>query len=227
MTRFLFIMIFFSNAALAQHQQVDTLNISSKIFNATRKIKVALPEEYFDKPDNNYVVVYLFDSQSEDFFNFYRTTISYLSKQGYIKPAILVGIASENRQYEFTPAAQTTAGVKYFQKSGGAAMLAEHLQKEVVPAIAAKYRTINYNIGLGHSLGATFVTYCLLNNPQLFNAVIAVSPNYQYDNLQMVNKFDSLIIKAKPDHKSFTWRMAAAIIMKIILKPVQQKLIVC
>lgn len=189
-TRLLLVMLLACNMVSAQ--RVDTISIESKVFNTSRKIKIALPDEYADKPDNKYIVAYLFDAQSNDFFNFYTATIRYLSAQGLIKPMIVVGIESANRQYEFTPKAKTPAGEKYFKKSGGASLLAAHLGSEVLPVIAKKYRTLPYNIALGHSLGATFVTYCMLNDPQLFNAVIAVSPNYQYDNLQMVEQFDSL-----------------------------------
>lgn len=201
MFRLLLALLFVSTLATAQ--RVDTISIASKVFNEQRKIKIALPDEYYDKPDNRYMVAYLFDAQSEDFFNFYTATIRYLSAQGYIQPMMVVGIASGNRQYEFTPTPQTPAGVKYFQKSGGAALLAEHLGSEVLPIVAKKYRTIPYNIALGHSLGGTFVTYCLLNNPKLFNAAIAISPNYQFDNLQLVHKFDSLATKEKLGHKFF------------------------
>lgn len=189
------------SSVFCQAQVVDTLNIQSKVFNSTRKIKVVLPAGYNSDPNAKYIVAYLFDSQSEDFFNYYKSTIQYLTKEGYINPLILVGIASENRQYEFTPKAQTQQGLKYFQKSGGAGLLALHLKDEVLPLIKEKYHSSGYNIGIGHSLGATFVTYCLLNYPELFNATIAISPNYQYDNLQMVHKFDSLANSKILNHK--------------------------
>jgi predicted alpha/beta superfamily hydrolase len=185
----------------SQAQTVDTLAIQSTFFNAKRKVMVALPSGYHTNPNGKYIVAYLFDAQSADFFNFYRSTIKYLTEQGYIQPLILVGIASSNRQYEFTPKAQTAAGLKYFQKSGGAELLARHLQDEVLPLINQNYRTIGYNIGIGHSLGATFVTYCLLHAPQLFNATIGISPNYQYDNLQLVHQFDSLANTKILNHK--------------------------
>jgi predicted alpha/beta superfamily hydrolase len=189
----LYVLLLFVFAhAFSKAQSIDTLSITSKVFNSTRKVMVALPSGYSSNPNGKYVVAYLFDSQSADFFNYYRSTIKYLTQQGYIQPLILVGIASENRQYEFTPIAQTPQGLKYFQKSGGAQLLARHLKEEVLPLIAQKYRSNGYNIGIGHSLGATFVTYCLLKAPELFNATIAVSPNYQYDDQQLVHKFDSL-----------------------------------
>jgi predicted alpha/beta superfamily hydrolase len=192
-------------------QTVDTLTIQSKVFNETRKIKVLLPKGYGqyspDHPnkDREYMVAYLFDSQSESFFNFYKATINYLTEMGgqyvYLHPLIVVGISSPNRQYEFTPKAQTAEGLKSFAKSGGADLLATHLQEEVMPLINSKYHVTAYNIGIGHSLGATFVSYSMLKFPQLFNAGIAISPNFHYDQEQIVHKFDSLANATTLNHK--------------------------
>src|SRR4051812_21926726 len=106
----LFLLITCTTASIAQ--RVDTLNIPSAIFNKTRKIKIVLPAEY-DVPRNvyeKYIVAFLFDAQSEDFFNFYKTTIDQLIRQGNLQPLILVGIASDNRQFEFLQKAQTEEG---------------------------------------------------------------------------------------------------------------------
>jgi predicted alpha/beta superfamily hydrolase len=201
--KFFFLVLMFLVAGRGLAQTVDTITIPSKVFNKTRKIKVVLPDGYKDYPNttNNYMVVYLFDSQSEDFFNFYKTTIDYLTKQGYLQPVILVGIASENRQFEFTPKAQTTAGLANFRKSGGADSLALHLKNEVMPVIFSKYRCYNYNVGIGHSLGGTFLINSLIAFPELFNAVIAISPNLQYDDEQIVNRFDSPDVAKSLNHK--------------------------
>lgn len=201
--KLLLIIMLLIQAAFSQTPTLDTLTIPSKVFNANRKVVVALPSGYTNNPDQQYIVAYLFDSQSSDFFNFYWSTIKYLTHDGYVQPFILVGVISDNRQYEFTPKAQTPQGLKNFQKSGGASLLANHLNDEVLPLIKQKYHTSGYNIGIGHSLGATFVSYAMLNRPEIFNAGIAISPNYQYDNLQMVHQFDSLATGKTLNHKFF------------------------
>ncbi|CAM4413774.1 Predicted hydrolase of the alpha/beta superfamily [Pedobacter westerhofensis] len=199
---YLFLFLIYSSFSV-NAQSFDTLSINSKVFNAVRKIKVALPVGYNDYPnlEKKYIVAYLFDAQSDGFFNFYKTTANYLAEQGYMQQLILVGISSDNRQYEFTPKAQTKEGLKSFLKSGGADQLAMHMKNEVLPVIESKYRSISYNIGVGHSLGATFVSYSLLKHPELFNAVIAISPNFQYDNEQIVHKLDSCNDKDIFNHK--------------------------
>ncbi len=198
-----FIFILIAAKSPLHAQSVDTLSIDSGVFNEVRKIKVALPAGYNDYPnlEKKYIVAYLFDAQSDGFFNFYKTTVNYLAEQGYMQPLILVGISSGNRQYEFTPKAQTQEGLKSFLKSGGADLLAMHLKNEVLPVIKSKYRSLSYNIGVGHSLGATFVSYSLLKHPELLNAVIAVSPNFHYDNEQIVHELNSCRDKDIFNHK--------------------------
>jgi len=178
--------------AASGQSQTEIINIPSKVFNVVRKVKISLPKGYYNYPNRKYIVAYLFDAQSDAFFNFIKATIDYLTSDGYISPLILVGISSGNRQYELTPKAETKQGMSYFQKSGGADLLALNLKDEILPEIHKRYRCNSYTIGIGHSLGGTFLTYCLIKFPEIFNASIVISPNYHYDNEQMVHKFDSL-----------------------------------
>lgn len=172
----------------------DTLNLESKIFYQERKIKIFLPKGYdnYRNTDKKYMTAWLFDAQSEGFLNFYKATISHLIEEGHLDPLILVGIPSVNRQYEFTPKARGIEGLKVFQKSGGADLLALHIQNEILPILQNKYRCNTYNIGIGHSLGATFVTYSMIKYPRLFNAAISISPNFEYDNEQIIHRLDNL-----------------------------------
>ncbi len=88
-------------------------------------------------------------------------------------------------------------------KLGGADNLAISLRDEVIPFIKSKFRTNGYNIGIGHSLGGSFVTYTLTKFPDLFNAVIAVSPNYYYDHEQLLSEFDRLATVKILKNKAF------------------------
>ena len=67
-----------------------------------------------------------------------------------------------------------------------------YLKDEVFPFIEKEYKTCPERIAIGHSNGGTFITYCLLNHPQMFNAYIAVSPNLAYDGSQLVMGLEAL-----------------------------------
>jgi len=190
------LLYFFINVALGQNRTNEMLEIQSKVFNSVRKVKVCLPSEYYSYPNRRYNVIYLFDAQSDELFNYVKATIDYLrlSANIYISPVILVGIQTNDRQFEFLPKNQTDQPLKDYSKRvklGGADTLSLHLRDEVLPTIQEKYHSTSYNIGIGHSLGATFLTYNLIKYPSIFNSIIAISPNYYYDNGQILHMFDS------------------------------------
>lgn len=191
------VLFFISFTSFGQSTPTEIIEINSKIFNGTRKVRVNLPDDYSQYPNRSYKVVYFFDAQAESFYNFTYETLKYMYNgiNIYIEPVIFVGIVTSNRQFEFLPKNRTKQPLKdYWEqvKLGGADSLAMSLRDEVLPLIKSKYRSNGYNIAIGHSLGGSFVTYTLTKYPELFNAIIAVSPNYYYDNGQLLTAFDSL-----------------------------------
>ncbi len=200
--------IFLSSKLSAQVKTFETVEIKSKAFSDDRlndrKIKVKLPDDYELYPARFYKVVYLFDAQSEAFFNLLTATQHYISTHSstFTSPVIFVGIENKYRQYEFLPKNNTNQPYKDYWdkvKLGGADELIDHLTQEVFPAINNKYRTNGFNIGIGHSLGGSFVTYCMYKNPDIFKAIISASPNLYYDEEQIIESFSKNI---KPENLS-------------------------
>jgi predicted alpha/beta superfamily hydrolase len=193
----LFVCFFFAKSIFGQNTP-EALEMRSAIFNGTRKLKVYLPSDYHNFPNRKYNVIFLFDAQSKPFLDYTKATLDYLSSHAYtyISPVILVGIeALRSRQFEFLPLNKTDQPFKDYSskvKLGGADSLALSLQEEIIPFIHSQYRCTEYRMGIGHSLGGSFVTYALMKYPQIFNAAIAISPNFYYDNEQLLTLFDSL-----------------------------------
>jgi tetratricopeptide (TPR) repeat protein len=79
-----------------------------------------------------------------------------------------------------------------YKKVGGSINLMNSLKNEVFPYIDKNYRVKPNRIGIGHSLGGTFLTETLINNPTLFNGLILISPNYAYDNEQIIQYIDKI-----------------------------------
>jgi predicted alpha/beta superfamily hydrolase len=203
----LFFLFIFTS--FGQTSPTEVIEINSKIFNGTRKLRINLPDDYSQYPNRNYKVVYFFDAQAESFYNFTYETLKYMYSgiNIYIEPVIFVGIVTSNRQFEFLPKNKTNQPLQdYWEqvKLGGADSLAISLRDEVLPLIKSKYRTNGYSIAMGHSLGGSFITFTLTKYPELFNAIIAVSPNYYYDNGQLLTTFDSLAT-AKLLNKKFVY----------------------
>jgi predicted alpha/beta superfamily hydrolase len=178
--------------AFGQYTNTDTLSYYSDYFKAKRQLKISLPTEYQQYPNRRYKVVYLFDAQSSSLYEFTKATMAYFPGYAsfYFDPVILVGIVTKNRHFEFLPKQQNTiAGNGNYPAAGGADTLALSIEKELKPFIESKFRTTGFSIGIGHSLGGTFVTYSMLKFPNIFNAGIAISPNYVYDNEEILNVF--------------------------------------
>lgn len=174
-----------SLTSFGQYGPTDTLSYTSQYFKERRKLKISLPEGYADYPNRKYRVIYLFDAQSSTLYDFAKATLSFFPGYAsfYFDPVILVGIETKNRQYEFLPKqVNTIPSPQNYLQAGGADSLALSIENELKPLIEKKYRTNGYTIGIGHSLGGTFVTYTMLKYPKLFNAGVCISPNYVFDD---------------------------------------------
>jgi predicted alpha/beta superfamily hydrolase len=181
-------------SSLMYGQKIDSISIQSKVFNENRKLWIYLPEQYFILPEKRFEVAYVFDAQARQYFDAVHSTISFVN--GGI-PIIVVGVVSnyseekkENRNSDFLPKPDNEETInKYGGYLGRADNFLDYFQNEVIKYIDSNYRTFPYRIGIGHSNGATFLSYCLLEKPELIDAYILVSPNYGYDKEQLVKRF--------------------------------------
>ncbi len=171
--------------------------ITSKYFQEQRIIQMHLPKEY--SKEERLPVIYVFDAQWDTYFNLTTSTIDYLIEIKKIPKSIIVGIHSENRQFEFT--AKIVNDNWDMPHLGGARFLEKHLSEEVIPLLNRDYNTENFRIGIGHSLGATFVLNSLIDSPSLFNAYISISPNLQIDDEEITLKIQRNIQQVKKLNK--------------------------
>ncbi|MEM1132764.1 MAG: alpha/beta hydrolase-fold protein [Pseudomonadota bacterium] len=142
--------------------------LRSDILNEDRPIIVSLPEGYEDS-DAAYPVLYMLDGRQNMLHSI--ATIDTLNTLGFAPKMIFVGIVSTNRSRDYTPSA-----VEGDANSGGAANFLAFLETELIPSIEQEYRTSDYRILEGHSLGGLFGAYTLMERPALFDAYIILSP---------------------------------------------------
>lgn len=189
-TGYYFLLLLFPfNHAFAQHiARVENIKIQSKIMNQEREILVYTPTDYDYRINEHFEVIYVFDSQSREFFDYTSSTISFLTNA--TKNYIVVGITSPynkeldySRNNDLLPVLQTRKSIeRYGRYSGNADNFLEYVTTEVVPYINSNYRTMNHSIAVGHSLGASFVLYSLVKKPNVFKNYIAISPNLAYED---------------------------------------------
>ena len=191
---------------LAQSGQVqghlEVLELESRIFGNTRKLRIWLPDEYNhgDSQASHYPVLYLNDGQ--DLFDadmaVYGSaewevdeTLSSLVGDGTIEPIVVVGIDNAGRkgrarEYlpypdEFlTPPEPSPLGKLY----------ASFLELEVLPLVESKYRVRSgrdsRTLG-GSSYGALIALHVAVTRPKLFGRLLLESPSFYVDDDHVLN----------------------------------------
>lgn len=170
------------------YAKTETVFLNSKIYNKARELQIFLPDEYFKSPKKDFKVFYLFDAQNQRIFNFVSGNVQLLS-MNEIEPVIIIGVVTEDRWDEFlTPNNHKETLERYHPPMGSADKLLKHIENEVEPFLKKNYRTQDYRLAAGHSLGATFLTYAITKT-ELFDYSILMSPNYHYDKEQFIDRF--------------------------------------
>lgn len=205
------ILIALSFSVCSQTYQPTILEhtFQSDAFGSERKISISLPTGYAETDSSTkYVVAYLFDGQFNPYFSMVSSVIDYYSQISEGIPMIVVSIHTENRSLEFTPKPnnpKTAAGWR--GNCGSAEMLTTSLRDEIIPYIESNYRTQPYRLAIGHSLGGTYVLQDIFKDESIFSGVIAVSPNLNYDDEQIVFSGERYF-KTHPESRTFLYTSA-------------------
>ena len=191
---FTILILFWTSIIFGQNiARVENVKVQSKTLNQEREILIYTPVDYDWRVNEYFNVIYVFDSQNREFFDYTSSIISFLTNNA--KSFIVVGITSPYnekldyaRNSDLLPVLQTDESIKRYGKhSGNADNFYDFVTTEILPYVDSTYRTLNNRILIGHSLSASFVLYSFLQNPDLFNNYIAISPNLTYDNDKLAN----------------------------------------
>lgn len=156
--------------------------------NEEREFQVYLPPSYFFSDKNDYPVVYLMDGD----YNFHYVTgvIELMSNvSGKMPECIVVGISDKGAsKYR-----RNCTPNQIKEKDGNANNYMKFIENELKPFINNRYRTANYEIIIGHSIGGLFVTNFLLEKPDAFDAFIAIDPAFWPGDFEIINRADSTL----------------------------------
>lgn len=208
--------------------RVENLKIDSEALKQQRELLIYTPIEYDNRKNEFFNVIYVFDSQSRQMFDYVTSIIPFLTNESYDKSFIVVGITSPHnskidysRNNDFLPVLTTEKSInRYKPYYGNIENFLDYVSKEIIPYINKNYRTKGRNLAVGHSLGASFILHSLIETPNLFDNYIAISPNLAYDNHLLAEKlinFDYSKIKnlnylyfsnANEEHYWHEWKPA-------------------
>ncbi len=176
MKRFLILplLILFANVfvngqmTVGEIERKDTL--FSKILNENRPLRIYLPDNY-SKDSIRYPVIYLIDGEWR--FVHGTSTVRFLSAEGFMPEAIVVGIPNIARERDLLP-------------DKGADLYRDFITKELIPSIEKQYRADTFRVLIGHSFGGVFAMHMLTTMPGYFSGYIMIDPAFHYNNHMMV-----------------------------------------
>lgn len=167
----------------------DILQLSSKVLGEDRKIYIYVPPADSLQPDRRYPVLYVLDGDNH--FSLIAEYCRYLSRRDVnaLPAVIIVGIPNTNRTRDLTPTnsiinydgeSDTSSNSRY-KSSGGGNIFLQFIGTELIPYVEAHYKTQPFRIFAGHSFGGITTINCLLTQPDMFGAYIAISPSFWWD----------------------------------------------
>lgn len=181
-------------------QDVGSIVIGSKhslwseILNEDREYWISLPDSYnvLESSHKSYPLLIVLDGNVH--FKALSGMVNYMSSDLYrnrkIPEMIVVGIQNVDRRRDYTPDKIVTAREN---NSGGGERFLSFLENELIPELDQKYRTGQYRILFGHSLGGLLATHAYMKEKTLFNSFIAVDPSFgTWDSETMDKKLDFL-----------------------------------
>lgn len=176
----------------------EQITIRSQVLQEDRQILISVPADY-GSGANRYPVLYLLDGPA----NFGHTIGSkdVLARSNRMPQMIVVGIANTDRTRDMTPSPSSSP---QFPTAGGADDFLQFISSELIPYIDQHYRTHPYRVLIGHSFGGLFAVHALVNEPDAFDAHIAISPSLHWDNGATVKQMETFLSE-NPDYRGFLY----------------------
>lgn len=146
--------------------------VFSEILNQDRPFSVYLPQGYYNNENQEFPVLYILDGE----YNF-RYVSGLLELEGGISERIpkmiLVAISGKGSE---TYSHNCKPNITGIEDKGNADKVANFIANELIPYVNTNYKTNDFKILSGHSLGGLFIINTALHHPKLFNHYIAISP---------------------------------------------------
>ena len=155
--------------------------LHSQVLGEDREINVWTPPGY-EESDRRYTALYLIDGGLDQDFPHIAGLGQLGAASATYDPLIIVGVKTGVRIAELTPPATDARFQTAFPNAGGSARFRAYLRDDVIPFVEARYRTGGRRAIIGESLGGLFIVDAFLNEPELFDDYIAVSPSLWWDD---------------------------------------------
>ncbi|MDX2436588.1 MAG: alpha/beta hydrolase-fold protein [Acidobacteriota bacterium] len=187
----------------------ETITMPSKIMGEERTILISTPPGY-EQSSERYPVLYMTDGDAH--LTHTRGTVDFLARSGLMPQVIIVGVTNTDRTRDLTPTRVETREVNgremQFPTSGGADRFLDFFEDELFPFVEANYRTVSMRLFSGHSFGGLFALNAFFTRPEMFNAVLSISPSLRWDDDLPLRQAQSFFKDRKELHATLFVAMA-------------------
>lgn len=157
--------------------QVIYKTLESSKLGTTRELKIQLPRSYTSDKNKSYPLFIVLDG--DYLFEAVAGNVDYYTYWEDMPEAIIVGINQLDFRYDDSMySAQNSLPIEK-----GAAFF-EFIGAEVIPYIETTYRSGTFKVAIGHGETANFINYYLLKEKPLFQAYVAISPDFAPQMIQ-------------------------------------------
>ena len=197
-------LLLLSHLGHAQRITEDTLH--SDLLDMDRELIIYTPWQLEEFDDTKLNVIYVFDAQARSLFDLVHATVD-LYGPGPM-PFMVVGIKSPflrdrqwSRNTEMLPAPDNPEWIeRYGGYAGKADSMLLFLEQELLPWVDEHYPTLPRRVAIGHSNGANLILHAMVTKPAIFTDYLAFSPNFAYDDQQIVRRLKTYDPPQLPYH---------------------------
>jgi hypothetical protein len=157
----------------------ETARLYSDILKEERQLLVYMPIGY-ETGQGNFPVMFLLDGSTH--FHHVSGICNFLTRQNLMPPTLIVALINTDRTRDFTPSKDESREYSELPTAGRADTFLAFFEQELIPFVEKNYRPQPHRTLVGHSLGGLFAINAMFEKPELFDAYIAISPTFWWDD---------------------------------------------
>jgi hypothetical protein len=164
----------------------ETFTLRSNVLGEERRINVYFPPAYGDT--THLPVLYMPDGGTAEDFLHVAGLVQVSTGNGTMRPFLLVGIENTARRRDLTGPTEREEDRRIAPVVGGSDAFRAFIRTELMPAVRARYRTIDETAIIGESLAGLFVVETFLVEPGLFHTYIAFDPSLWWNGGKLLER---------------------------------------
>ena len=180
--------------------RTDRFSLRSKATGSEYDVRVALPRS-FTASQKRYPLLVMLDADYS--FPVAECIVNHLTDRNRLPEMVVAAIGHADaddrdayrrrRTRDYTPwfAPDGGYGPEFQKVSGGGPAFARFIAEELLPILAARYRTTDDRTLVGHSYGGLFAAWTLSRASADFRRFIIVSPSLWYLDRRVLGEFES------------------------------------